>query len=145
MPILNYTTKVPAARTASEVQALLVGAGARGVAFEYGEADTIIGMRFAMPTPYGLRTFRLPINAQGVEETLEEQKVSRSLRTPEHAEKVAWRIIKDWIEAQLAIIQSRMVTLDEVMFPYMEEPDTGITAYAHYVASQRAIEQGRAG
>ena len=145
MPILNYTTGVPASRTASQVQALLVKAGARGVAYEYDKQGILTGMRFAVPTAYGLRTFRMPVDAQRTQAALERQKVDRRYRTLEHAEKVAWRIIKDWIEAQLAIIQSEMVTLDQVMFPYMEEPDTGITAYAHYVGSQREIERGQAG
>lgn len=145
MPILNYTTTVPASRTASQVQALLVKAGARGIGFEYDERGAMTGMRFAVPTSYGLRTFRLPVDTRRVQAVLERQKVNRPQRTLEHAERVAWRIIKDWIEAQLAVIQSEMVSLDQVMFPYMEQPDTGITAYAHYVGSQRAIEKGQAG
>lgn len=36
----------------------------------------------------------------------------------EQAERVAWRIIKDWIEAQMAILESEMVTMDEIFLPY---------------------------
>ena len=32
---------------------------------------------------------------------------------------MAWRILKDWIEAQLAIVQAGLVTIDEVMLPYL--------------------------
>ena len=35
MPILNYTTTVPAARTVGEVQALLAGAGASAIMLQY--------------------------------------------------------------------------------------------------------------
>jgi len=31
---------------------------------------------------------------------------------------VAWRIIKDWIEAQLAIVEAEMVEMAEVFLPY---------------------------
>jgi hypothetical protein len=31
---------------------------------------------------------------------------------------VAWRITKDWVEAQLAIIESQMVTTAQVFLPY---------------------------
>ena len=31
---------------------------------------------------------------------------------------MAWRIIKDWIEAQLAIVEAEMVEMAEVFLPY---------------------------
>jgi hypothetical protein len=37
----------------------------------------------------------------------------------EQAERVAWRIIKDWVEAQMAILDTQMVKMEEVFFPYM--------------------------
>jgi hypothetical protein len=32
---------------------------------------------------------------------------------------VAWRIIKDWVEAQMAILESQMVQMEEIFLPYM--------------------------
>ncbi len=34
------------------------------------------------------------------------------------AARVAWRIIKDWVAAQLAIVESGMVEIAEVFLPY---------------------------
>lgn len=39
--------------------------------------------------------------------------------TYEQAERVAWRIIKDWIEAQMAILESKQVVFEEIFLPYM--------------------------
>ena len=39
--------------------------------------------------------------------------------TVEHAERVAWRIVKDWLEAQLAMIEADLVGLDEVLLPFL--------------------------
>ena len=61
--------------------------------------------------------------------------------TPEHAERVAWRIVKDWLEAQLAIIRTEMVTLDQVMLPYMVG-DEGHTVYELYRDRQLALGTG---
>jgi hypothetical protein len=144
MPILNYTTTVPAARTAAQVQALLVKAGARGVSFEYDDQAVLIGMRFVVATTFGPRPFLLPVNPRKVQTVLSRQKVSRPQQTLEHAERVAWRIVKDWIEAQLALIATEMVSLDQVMLPYMEDP-IGVTLYEAYVNAQQAIEEGRTG
>lgn len=38
---------------------------------------------------------------------------------------VAWRNVKDWIAAQIAIIEIGQVGIDEVMLPYM------VDAYGH--------------
>jgi hypothetical protein len=65
------------------------------------------------------------------------------LRYREHdqAERVAWRIVKDWIAAQLAIVETGMTSLDQVMFPYMLDND-GATLYELYVGQQPALEAG---
>jgi hypothetical protein len=140
MPLLNYRTGVPASRTASEVQALLVKAGARGIAMEYNADRRLIGMSFAVPTAYGTQTFVLPVDARRVQAVLERQKVDRQYRTPDHAERVAWRIVKDWVEAQLALLSTEMVSLDQLMLPYMAAGDS--TVYERYVHQQLAIGAG---
>ena len=32
--------------------------------------------------------------------------------------RTAWRITKDWVEAQMAIVETKMVTLPQVFLPY---------------------------
>lgn len=141
MPLLNYRTEVSASRTASQVQALLVKAGARGVGMIFDEHGVLTGMNFAVLTPYGRQTFVLPVNVAAVQAVLERQRVDRSLRTAAHAERVAWRIVKDWIEAQLALLATEMVTLDQIMLPYMDSGD-GSTVYDHFVGQRLALESG---
>jgi len=141
MPLLNYLTKVPASRTASQVQTLLVKAGARGVGMVFDEHGALTGMNFAVLTPYGRQTFVLPVNVAAVQAVLERQRVDRRLRTAAHAERVAWRIVKDWVEAQLALLSTEMVTLDQIMLPYMDSGD-GSTVYDHFVGQRLALESG---
>lgn len=138
MPLLNYTTTVPASRTIGQVQALLVEAGARAVATEYDEVGRAVGMRFTLLTTASLM-FTLPVRISGVLAALKRDRVESRYQTAEHAERVAWRILKDWVEAQLAIIKAGMASLDEVMLPYMIVD--GGTVYEQY--RQQAIESGR--
>lgn len=35
-----------------------------------------------------------------------------------HAENVAWRILKDWIAAQMAFLESEQAALEEIFLPY---------------------------
>lgn len=133
MPILNYTTTVPVDRTVAAVQKLLVGAGARQIMSEYDRDGRLSGITFALETATGMRAaFNLPVHVDRVFAVLErDRSVPPRYRTPEHAERVAWRIVKDWLEAQLAIVATEMVTFDQVMLAYVRTSD-GTTLYDLY-------------
>jgi hypothetical protein len=135
MPLLNYTTTVSAHKTAAEVQRLLISGGARAVLAEY-EAEEITALSFVVATPLGQRSYRLPVNADKVLAVLTAEGVEARYRTEDQAHRVAWRIVKDWLEAQLAIIRSEMVTFDQVMLPYMHtDPSRSTTVYQLYTES----------
>lgn len=130
--LLNYTTTVSADRTVVEVAAKLAQAGASQVLTEYHDGHPV-GLAFAMRTASGTRQFRLPVEVSAVHGVLRSQRVAPRYQTKDHAERVAWRIIKDWVEAQLAIIETQMVAPDQVFLPYMlTAPDE--TLYDRYVA-----------
>jgi hypothetical protein len=141
MPILNYTTKVDAAKTAAEVQTILAKAGASGVAMHFDRGEPT-ALAFTAMTPFGLREFELPTNWQAVQRVLRRQRVQASFLTDEHAKRVAWRIVKDWTEAQLAIIQTEMVSIDQVMLPYMRT-DSGTTVFEQYAGEQKLLAAGK--
>lgn len=141
MPLLNYTTSVPVNRTVAQIQGLLVEAGARQIGMEYSTIGSPTAIAFMTETTNGPRRFVLPINAQRVKAVLKRERVAPRYATDEHAERVAWRIVKDWMEAQLAIIRTEMVTLDQVMLPYMTGDD-GRTFYQLYQDQQLALPRG---
>lgn len=147
MPLKDYTTKIDAAKTAGEVQTILAKAGATGVAMQYEDGEPV-ALAFTARTPFGMREFTVPADWQAVQRVLRRQKVAPALQTEEHARRVAWRITKDWVEAQLAIIQTEMVTIDQVMLPYMktDHPTDArqVTVFEAYQENQRLmIENGR--
>jgi len=131
-PILNYTTEVAVSRTVGQVQGVLVEAGARAIMAEYDDVGNVTGMSFVVDGQFGRQGYTLPVRAERVLTVLTRDKVPRRYCTPEHAERVAWRILKDWIEAQLALLRTEMVTLDQVMLPYMRTGD-GRTVYELYL------------
>lgn len=151
MPTLNYTTSIPAARTVAEVQTLLGEQGAAAVAVRYINRR-IVGVTFTLDGPHGARAFTLPVDVDAVHRLLNtaavEQEIRRRLKkspgplqTREHAERVAWRTAKDWLEAQLALVQASMATLDQVMLPYLHV-DGEITLYDRYRDTGRALTSG---
>jgi hypothetical protein len=139
MAILNYTTGIEVSKTMGEITGMLVKAGARQILTNFDNDGRPIGLAFLTETPMGPRHFVLPVNADKVHKVLEKQVREAKFKTPEHADRVAWRIMKDWVEAQLAIIQTEMVTLDQVMLPYMRD-DKGRTVYDLYLTQQLALE-----
>lgn len=141
MALLNYTTKISVARTAAEVQAMLVAAGARQISFDY-ESGEITGLVFGLSTVTGNRLFALPVQTGQVAQVLRGDGVEPRYSTDEHAKKVAWRILKDWLEAQLALVKVGMAALDQVMLPYMTDDATGRTVYELYTDRQLALGTG---
>ena len=146
MPTLNYTTSVPVTRTLAEVQHMLAEHGADAVAVRFTDKQPV-GVSFTLATAHGPRAYTLPVNVAGVHRLLIEQHrarrgVQRAQTTPEHAARVAWRVLKDWLAAQLAIIDARMASLDQVMLPYLHaEPGSDRTLYELFQErEQRAID-----
>lgn len=130
MAIKNYTTKVPASKTVGEIQAILAKHGASQISIYYGEGGAVLGITFTLNDAYGAHNFRLPSRVDAMKTVLKEQKVKC---TDEHAERVAWRNIKDWIDAQIALMETGQAQASEVMMPYMLD-DTGKTLYEAFFA-----------
>ena len=129
MPILNYRTTIDAGKTAAEIQVKLARAKAQAILTEYDGQGVIVAMSFRIPTRHGLLSFRLPANTEGVYEALRrDPKVPPRLRTKDQAARVAWRVLKDWIEAQLALIEAQLAEAAEVFLAYAQFED-GRTVY----------------
>jgi hypothetical protein len=129
MPILNYTTTIDVNKTISEINMCLAKRKVSAMMQEYDEHGMPAALSFRINTPFGLMSYRLPANVNNVLAVLRKQKgVPSRLQTKEQATRVAWRIVKDWIEAQCAFIESEMVTLDQVFLPYAQGDD-GKTLY----------------
>lgn len=146
MAILNYTTTIAADKTLAEIQRILATHGARSIIMDYDGNGNPTAVEFMVKTQYGERGFRLPANVEAVFKVLTNQnragKVPRRFVTKEQASRVAWRIAKDWLEAQMAIIEAEMVTMDEVFLPYMIH-ETGKTFYQVMIGNRLMLPATR--
>ena len=133
MPILNYTTSIDTEKTIGEIQKKLSKAGAQAVLTEYDSEQVVSAVSFRMLCRGSMIFFRLPAQLDRIYVLLQrDNKVPRKLKTREQAARVAWRIIKDWIEAQLAIVEAEQAEMVEVFLPYAQHPATGKTLYEHF-------------
>ncbi len=119
MPIANYSTTVEALNTVGEIQRILVSHGARSILMLYDKAGNIESLSFVVETPYGDMPIRLPVNARAVLKVLEEQEVPPRYANYPQAVRIAWRILKDWVRAQMAILETEMVKMEQVFLPYV--------------------------
>ena len=138
MPLLNYTTKVDTYTTLGSIQGQLVKHGAKKIMQDYDDHGRIAALTFLIDTPAGMRGIRLPANVDKVYSVLHRQKIKCDR---EQAERVAWRIVKDWVEAQMAILESEMVQMDEIFLPYMVN-NNGQTFFEAYRNNQLMLGEG---
>lgn len=143
MPILNYTTEVPSDRTVAEIQRILAKAGAASVRIDYAQGEpaavSFLLMLGGQPAP-----FRLPSNWEGVWAIIrKDASVARRLRTEGQAKRIAWRVVKDWVEAQLALIQSGQASMAQLFLPHAVRAD-GRTFF-EVVAAEPQLLLGRGG
>ena len=148
MAIKNYTTDVPVKKTVSEIHLMLADHGAKRILFDYGADSRVEAISFVISTPGGEQAVRLPANAEMVRAVLQRQKASPKTRnrasiddSMEQAERVAWRIVRDWLAAQLAILETEMVTVQQVFLPYFLDRQ-GRTLYEVYRSGRLMLEDG---
>jgi hypothetical protein len=132
MPIKNYTSETPASRSIQEIQDSLVKHGATGVLFEY-ERDTgrIAGLKFRLTFDGNDLGFALPVGWQKFKAVLVEQRVisPRTKDADDKAYRIAWRCLRDWVLAQMALYETQMVELPQVFLPYAVTQDGTSTLY----------------
>lgn len=143
MALLNYTTSIAVEKTVGEIQRLLAKNGARSIQTDYDKDGEPVALAFQVETEIGTRGYRLPANIDAVHKTLTMQyqrgQVQRRFVTREQAGRVGWRILKDWTEAQMALLETRMVTLPEIMLPWMIAGEDGSTVYQLFERQQLAL------
>ncbi len=132
MALLNYTTGIEAMKTVGEIQGNLAAHGAKSILIDYGDDGTVEALAFNVRGPHGEVSIRLPIDPNAVLKVLTQQnrlgRVPRRYLTHAQAVRVAWRIVKDWVSAQMAILETEMVKMEQIFLPYVIT-DSGKTLY----------------
>ena len=125
MALKNYTTTVPVNNTISEIHLILAEHGAKKIMFNYFSDGRPESICFSLVTASGERGAKLPANAERVRAVLKKQKADPKNKnrsaiddSAEQSERVAWRIVKDWLAAQLALLETEMVEMEQVFFGY---------------------------
>jgi hypothetical protein len=113
------TTQIEPDKSASEICSALVQAGARAVSLEYDGQRRICGLTWAMRIGTAECNFKLPARVEPVFALLKAKRAGGKDQLYAQARRVAWRQLHRWILAQLAMIETGMVSGGEVFLPYV--------------------------
>lgn len=131
--LLNYTSNVPPEKTVMEIEKLLASAGATKTAKDIGGDGNVTAFFFAIPTQNGSITFRMPCNVERVYAVLidgyKRKRRDTDKKVRQQAARVAWRILLDWLEAQIAMIRLDQVKAQQAFLPYAYDARTGQTLF----------------
>jgi len=128
------TTKISSTRSAGEVSDALVQSGASQISMEYKNAK-IVGLQWVLNVDGNDLLFSMPARIGPVFETLRVRaekggygskrvlSAVELIELREKAERVAWRQLLRWVQAQLAMVQTGMVKAQEVFLPYWQSGD----------------------
>jgi len=102
----------------AEIQKILMLHDADKVMVEYQDRLPV-GLTFQVKTAKGFVSFRLPANWEGVlRAMIKDPGVPKASKVKAHALRVAWRIIRDWVEAQMAMVEAELTSVDQVFLSY---------------------------
>lgn len=109
----------------------------------YYDGESITGLSFLIDTGVQQIPVKLPVKVDECLKVLKKEKRENPRKqikdTREQAERVAWRILKDWVEAQMALLDIEMVRFEEIFLPYIETKN-GQTIYERLEGEQFLLE-----
>jgi len=149
MKLRNYTSTVPVARSVSDIEELLVKAGATTVSKFYDDNKRLAGFLFQMLVNLQPLTFKLPSNPDAVTKVMmaEIKKAHKGTkqRVMDQAERTAWRLLHDWVHVQVSMILLEQAKAIQIFLPYVWDQGTNKTLFEHYESNNfKQLTQGAA-
>lgn len=131
MILKNYTTDKSYLRTIPEIEALLVSIGAQKILKDYDNEGICIALSFiisfdekTIPIKLPARIDRIPAALRRLynnDKTLTSAQrtlLKKAMSEPGRARNIGWRIIQDWVEAQIAVKTLDQINMLEVFLPF---------------------------
>lgn len=119
----NYTSTVDAETTIWRIEQILIRCKAMNIMKEY-ENSQVTSIFFTVMAKQDLPlTIRLPANVDAVDRVLwkrtKKQDARARQRVAEQAKRTAWKLIQDWVEVQMSLIEMGQAELLQVFLPYV--------------------------
>lgn len=139
MFLKNYTSNVPVSETLHRIEQVLIKSRVSGIMKEYGPTGKVVAVTFEIRMPNKNQYMvRLPANEEKATDALWKDYANGDSLTRDGSEllftgrkkksrkdfveqgsRTAWKIIQDWIEVQMSMIQMEQADTLEVFMPYI--------------------------
>jgi len=134
--IKAFSTEVPVTRTIAEIERMLAKYGASHIMKEY-DGELPIRLVFAINTDHGKLGVKLPVRPEKILVVFKKQVSDGKLPRKywdgdwarEQANRVAWRIVKEWLDAQLTLLNAETAKLEEMFLSYVYNEKLDMTVY----------------
>ncbi len=116
------TTKIASEKTVSEIQTVLGKYGAGAILVDYDKGE-VIAVSFKIIVAGQEIPFKLPCKPEAIYVILAERRAypkDYEEKDMEQSKRVAWRQILRWVQAQMALVETDMVKIQEVFMPYIQ-------------------------
>lgn len=122
MKIKNYTTVVPANKSVGMIEELLVHLGAERIHKGYANGK-LSSISFSIKVGENVIPFQLPAKVEFIEKQLmgndRYPSQTKKDKTRAQAERVAWKLIYEWVHIQASLIEMKQAEFLEVFLPYV--------------------------
>ena len=135
----NYTSDARVENSLAKIEGLVVKHGATQFFKEYKDG-LVVDVVFIIPILSGELPIRLPARVDKVKQKLYGKRLAYTPAMEEQARRTAWANIRDWLDAQMALIETEQVKLEEIFLPYMTDR-SGKTLFEHMQENQFKMPQ----
>lgn len=131
--IKNYTTQISVERTIADIEKLLAKNGAKKILKDYDE-NGVSALSFMVEIDAKYIPIRIPVRVDRVVQMLNKEYSKGSIAKKfkdnvEQARRIMWRIILDWLDAQMTMIEVGQRSLIEVFFSDILDLKTNQTLF----------------
>lgn len=137
----NYASTASLPNIFGAIEKTLVEHGAKQIVRDYDGEGRISSISFLVDTKSGTIGIKLPARYDKVEQIFNQQGIRYK---PEQPYRTAWATIRDWVDAQMALIDWEMVKPEEVFLPYAVNRD-GRTYFEVIESKGFNLESGEEG
>lgn len=152
-PIKNARSEIDMGRLCTQLEQTLASHGAQQIRMDYDEQGLRRAVFFSLDYHGRPISVKLPARVEQAQAVLKRQydanlgslrKMGTKAYSYEHAYRVAWRNIVDWVEAQMALLELELAKMEEVFFPYITSR-SGQTMFEQAEAQQLLLGDGSKG
>lgn len=131
--IKNYTSSVPAFRSVQHIEDKLSAYGIKNIIKSYGTNKELVGVCFIINENGEEIAFKLPARVEECEKILSRRvkKLHKSTlkRIREQSERTAWKLLSDWVDVQMSLIEIGQAEMLQIFLPYVYCPETDQTFF----------------